>query len=192
MSNSNENIFDELKNKISGEIYTDKIRRYMHSTDGSIFRVEPACIVYPKNRQDVVEIVKFANNYQLSIHSRGAGSGLCGAAIGRGIVIDFRVALSRSASCGLPCFPDDRRNSSVVFPRRLYRLGGLHGIMARVDQTPPRESTRTASRLARPSFSGALFPCGAGNDTGDEPDRLAEAKHERTNRRDAGELGGFP
>ena len=89
MSNSNENIFDELKNKISGEIYTDKIRRYMHSTDGSIFRVEPACIVYPKNRQDVVEIVKFANNYQLSIHSRGAGSGLCGAAIGRGIVIDF-------------------------------------------------------------------------------------------------------
>ncbi len=89
MSNSNENIFDELKNKISGEIYTDKIRRYMHSTDGSIFRVEPACIVYPKNRQDVVEVVKFANNYQLSIHSRGAGSGLCGAAIGRGIVIDF-------------------------------------------------------------------------------------------------------
>lgn len=89
MSNSNENIFDELKNKIAGDIYTDKIRRYMHSTDGSIFRVEPACIVYPKSTEDVVEVVKFANKYQLSIHSRGAGSGLCGAAIGRGIVIDF-------------------------------------------------------------------------------------------------------
>lgn len=89
MSNSNENIFDELKNKIAGDIYTDKIRRYMHSTDGSIFRVEPACIVYPKSTEDVVEVVKFANKYQLSVHSRGAGSGLCGAAIGRGIVIDF-------------------------------------------------------------------------------------------------------
>ena len=89
MSNSNENIFDELKNKVTGDIYTDKIRRYMHSTDGSIFRVEPACIVYPKSTDDVVEIVKFANKYQISIHSRGAGSGLCGAAIGRGIVIDF-------------------------------------------------------------------------------------------------------
>ena len=76
MSNSNENIFDELKNKVTGDIYTDKIRRYMHSTDGSIFRVEPACIVYPKSTDDVVEIVKFANKYQISIHSRGAGSGL--------------------------------------------------------------------------------------------------------------------
>ena len=64
MSNSNENIFDELKNKVTGDIYTDKIRRYMHSTDGSIFRVEPACIVYPKSTDDVVEIVKFANKYQ--------------------------------------------------------------------------------------------------------------------------------
>lgn len=71
MSNSNENIFDELKNKVTGDIYTDKIRRYMHSTDGSIFRVEPACIVYPKSTDDVVEIVKFANKYQISIHSRG-------------------------------------------------------------------------------------------------------------------------
>lgn len=89
MSNLNENIFDELMNKIAGDIYTDKIRRYMHSTDGSIFRVEPACVVYPKNTKDVVEVVKFANKYQLSVHSRGAGSGLCGAAIGKGIIVDF-------------------------------------------------------------------------------------------------------
>ena len=68
MSNSNENIFDELKNKISGEIYTDKIRRYMHSTDGRIFRVEPACIVYPKNRQDVVEVVKFDVSFKALIN----------------------------------------------------------------------------------------------------------------------------
>lgn len=89
MSNATENIFDEIRHKISGDIYTDKIRRYMHSTDGSIFRVEPACIVYPKSTDDVVEVVKFANKYNLSIHSRGAGSGLCGASIGRGIIIDF-------------------------------------------------------------------------------------------------------
>ncbi len=62
MSNSNENIFDELKNKVTGDIYTDKIRRYMHSTDGSIFRVEPACIVYPKSTDDVVEIVNLQIN----------------------------------------------------------------------------------------------------------------------------------
>ena len=98
MSNSNENIFDELKKKITGDIYTDKIRRYMHSTDGSIFRVEPACIVYPKSSNDVIEIVKFANKYQLSMHSRGAGSGLCGAAIGRGIIIDFAKYMNKFIS----------------------------------------------------------------------------------------------
>ena len=62
MSNSNENIFDELKNKITGDIYTDKIRKYMHSTDGSIFRVEPACIVYPKSTEDVTTSYSFGKD----------------------------------------------------------------------------------------------------------------------------------
>ena len=98
MGNSNENIFDELNKKIAGDIYTDKIRRYMYSTDGSIFRVEPSCVVYPKSKDDVVEIVKFANKYQLSLHSRGAGSGLCGAAIGRGIIVDFAKYMNKFIS----------------------------------------------------------------------------------------------
>jgi len=83
------NIFEELTEKISGDVYTDTIRRYLHSTDGSIFRVEPACVVYPKNVNDVAFAVKFASRYGLSVHSRGAGSGLCGSAIGKGIVLDF-------------------------------------------------------------------------------------------------------
>jgi len=83
------NIFEELSGKIKGDVFTDAVRRYLHSTDGSIFRTEPACVVYPKDRDDVVTAVKFASRYGLSIHSRGAGSGLCGSAIGNGIVIDF-------------------------------------------------------------------------------------------------------
>ncbi len=83
------NIFEELSESINGDVYTDTVRRYLHSTDGSYFRVEPACVVYPSDVNDVVTAVKFATRYGLSVHSRGAGSGLCGSAIGNGIILDF-------------------------------------------------------------------------------------------------------
>ncbi|PLX66123.1 MAG: anaerobic glycerol-3-phosphate dehydrogenase subunit C [Denitrovibrio sp.] len=83
------NIFEELSESIKGDVYTDTVRRYLHSTDGSYFRVEPACVVYPSHVDDVVTAVKFATRYGLSVHSRGAGSGLCGSAIGNGIILDF-------------------------------------------------------------------------------------------------------
>ena len=124
MNISSDNIFDELRNKISGEVYTDKIRRYMHSTDGSIFRVEPACIVYPKSKDDVIEVVKFANKFQLSIHSRGAGSGLCGAAIGRGIVIDFAKYMNKLLS-----FEKINENEAVFECEPGYRYGELESYL---------------------------------------------------------------
>lgn len=83
------NIFEELTASVKGDVYTDAVRRYLHSTDGSIFRVEPACIVYPKDTDDVVSVVNFAHKYGMSVHSRGAGSGLSGSAVGKGIILDF-------------------------------------------------------------------------------------------------------
>ncbi|KAA0258259.1 anaerobic glycerol-3-phosphate dehydrogenase subunit C [Deferribacter autotrophicus] len=90
-----DNIFDELHEIIKGDVYTDKLRRYMHSTDGSIYRVEPSCVVYPKDEEDVKSVIDFALKYGLSVHPRGAGSGLCGSAIGKGIVIDFMKYMNR-------------------------------------------------------------------------------------------------
>jgi FAD/FMN-containing dehydrogenase/Fe-S oxidoreductase len=92
---SNYNIFDELKQKISGDVFWDPIRVYMLSTDASIYRREPAAVVYPKSTRDVIHTVKFASARGLPIHSRGAGSGLCGSAIGTGIVIDFTRYMNR-------------------------------------------------------------------------------------------------
>ncbi len=89
------NIFDELIELVQGEVFIDKLRRYMLSTDGSIYKVEPACVVYPKNQEDVKCTVEFANKYGLSLHSRGAGSGLCGSAIGKGIILDFTKYMNK-------------------------------------------------------------------------------------------------
>ncbi|MDK2791682.1 MAG: hypothetical protein PWQ25_545 [Deferribacteres bacterium] len=90
-----DNIFEELSEILEGDIYTDKLRRNMLATDGSIFRVEPACVAYPKCTEDVVKVVDFARKYGLSVHSRGSGSGLCGSAIGKGIVLDFSKYMNK-------------------------------------------------------------------------------------------------
>jgi FAD/FMN-containing dehydrogenase/Fe-S oxidoreductase len=87
--------FKDLKRRLDGEIHTDELRRYMLSTDGSIFRICPAAVVYPKSARDVVATAEVADQYGLSIHPRGAGSGLCGSALGSGIVLDFTKFMNR-------------------------------------------------------------------------------------------------
>jgi len=89
------NNLEKLSKRIAGDVHTDEIRRYLLSTDGSIFRKQPACVVYPKHTQDVVTVLSFAAKNNFSIHPRGAGSGLCGSALGSGIVIDFTKYMNR-------------------------------------------------------------------------------------------------
>lgn len=90
--------FDELTGEIEGELYTDDLRRLMLSTDASPYQLEPAAILYPKHTQDVVKTVHFAKKYNLSIHPRGAGSGLCGSSLGCGIIVDFTKFMNRLRS----------------------------------------------------------------------------------------------
>ena len=63
----------------------------LYEYDGSIDEARPDCVVFPRSTQDVVEIVRLANRYDVPIVGRGAGTGLSGGAIARrgGIVIAF-------------------------------------------------------------------------------------------------------
>ncbi len=87
--------FNQLDSSISGEVHTDALRRYMLSTDASIFRKMPAAVVYPRNTADVQATMVFAVANGMSVHPRGAGSGLCGSAVGDGIVLDFSKYMNR-------------------------------------------------------------------------------------------------
>ncbi len=87
--------FTELAATIQGEVRTDVLRRYQLSTDASIFRKMPAAVVYPRCSADVQEAVRFAVRQGLSVHPRGAGSGLCGSAVGDGVVVDFSKYMNR-------------------------------------------------------------------------------------------------
>jgi len=63
----------------------------LYEYDGSVEEAHPDAIVFPRRKQDVVEIVKLANRHELPIVGRGAGTGLSGGALARrgGIVMAF-------------------------------------------------------------------------------------------------------
>ncbi len=84
-----------LQEKIAGQVFTDPIRTGLLSTDGSIYRIQPAAVVYPASVEDVIQTIRFAGEHGLSVHARGTGSGLCGSALGSGIVLDFSKNMNR-------------------------------------------------------------------------------------------------
>ncbi|MBI9082181.1 MAG: anaerobic glycerol-3-phosphate dehydrogenase subunit C [Desulfobacterales bacterium] len=89
---------DRLAARICGDLVCDRVGRILVATDGSIFERLPVAVVYPRSVTDVVETVRFAATHHLGVHPRGAGSGLCGSAIGDGLVIDFTRYMNRLLS----------------------------------------------------------------------------------------------
>ncbi|WP_028324610.1 FAD-binding and (Fe-S)-binding domain-containing protein [Desulfatirhabdium butyrativorans] len=85
----------DLQSLICGDVAGDTVSRALVSTDGSIYRLLPQAVCYPKNVGDVQQIVHFCNDRGISLHPRGAGSGLCGGCLGNGIVIDFTRYMNR-------------------------------------------------------------------------------------------------
>jgi len=88
MEKSIEQIGSELRGMVSGDVFCDIFHRIAFSTDGSIYQIIPKCVVSPRDADDVVNVVKYANANRISVVGRGAGSGLAGESLGEGIVIN--------------------------------------------------------------------------------------------------------
>jgi glycolate oxidase len=63
----------------------------LYESDGSIEQASPDCVVFPRTKEHVVEIVNLANRFDVPLVGRGAGTGLSGGAVARrgGIVVTF-------------------------------------------------------------------------------------------------------
>ena len=86
---------DALKQQLAGDLEWDPLALCLHATDASIFRRKPSAVAYPETTADVVRVVEFCRNRGISIHPRGAGSGLCGSALGTGVIVDFTRYMNR-------------------------------------------------------------------------------------------------
>lgn len=90
-----ERIQDDLRGLVEGEVFANSIETQVYATDGSLFEVSPICVVCPKNRMDVVAVVRYARKHGLTIHPRGSGSSTVGAVLGEGIVLDMSRFMRR-------------------------------------------------------------------------------------------------
>lgn len=86
---------EELQNSIEGDLYSDDITRHIYSVDASIFEVVPQAVVLPKHLDDIVQIVKTSKKYNMPITPRGAATGITGACLGEGIIVDTSKYLNK-------------------------------------------------------------------------------------------------
>lgn len=85
-----ETIGAELAGLVKGTVRIDMCTRTAFSTDASIYRILPQCVVSPKDEQDIIAVVSYAAANQIPMAPRGAGSGLAGESLTSGIVLDCR------------------------------------------------------------------------------------------------------
>ncbi|MBB65030.1 MAG: oxidoreductase [Waddliaceae bacterium] len=92
---SMERLIRDLKNHLEGDVYSDQISRQIYSVDASIYQIEPLVIVLPKTKDDIITTSIIAKKHQVPLIGRGAGTGLAGGCIGKGIILDCSKYLNK-------------------------------------------------------------------------------------------------
>lgn len=87
--------FHTLKAVLQGELLTDNLHTIIYATDASVYRELPSAVVYPKNMEDIKQVILFCITHKLSIIPRAAGTSLAGQCVGSGIVIDTSKHLTQ-------------------------------------------------------------------------------------------------
>lgn len=80
--------FSILKASLNGDFFTDEMTRRLYATDASLYRELPIAVAYPKDEEDIVQLIHFANQHKIGLIPRTAGTSLAGQCVGNGIVID--------------------------------------------------------------------------------------------------------
>ncbi len=95
MDPERQRIQEDLRGLVGGEVRCDDLFLELYASDASLYQIRPLGVVRPRNTDDVATVVKYAAEKQIPIHARGAGSGLAGESLGRGIIIDFSRFMRR-------------------------------------------------------------------------------------------------
>ncbi len=78
-------------------VYNDKAHLIAYSYDATRNHFEPDAVVFPRNEEDISEILKYCNEHGIVIVPRGAGSGFTGGALPSkgGIVLAFEKHMNK-------------------------------------------------------------------------------------------------
>lgn len=142
----NPELIEELKQTFKGDILTDEQTLNDYSHDASLFEVKPKIVVFPKDEDDVQNLVRFvaehkAGHPELSLTARSAGTDMGGGAIGEGIIVAFgkyfnhTPTITRNVATTEPGvfyrdFEKETLKQNLIFPsypasRELCAMGGI-------------------------------------------------------------------
>ncbi|MFD2935924.1 FAD-binding and (Fe-S)-binding domain-containing protein [Spirosoma flavum] len=86
--------FASLLPSFEGDLYFDDspehtAQRILYSTDASVYQEMPIAVALPKSVVDIKRVLRFAQQYELGLIPRAAGTSLAGQVVGSGIVVDI-------------------------------------------------------------------------------------------------------
>lgn len=84
----------ELAQQLSGEFYFDTHAKHQmqlraYATDASVYQEMPLAVAIPTNERDLQILVAFAQQHNITLIPRAAGTSLAGQVVGAGIVVDI-------------------------------------------------------------------------------------------------------
>ena len=100
----------DLKSNLSGELFYDDLMKSLYATDASVYRILPLAVAYPKNTDDIKQLIKFAKAHKTSLIPRTAGTSLAGQCVGEGIVVDVSKYFTKILSF------DEKQQTVTVQP----------------------------------------------------------------------------
>ncbi len=86
--NINRSHLKKLNESLNGSLHFDETIRKIYATDASSYREIPLAVAYPKDKEDIINLIGFANAHNVSLIPRTAGTSLAGQVVGKGIVVD--------------------------------------------------------------------------------------------------------
>jgi FAD/FMN-containing dehydrogenase/Fe-S oxidoreductase len=81
-------ILQNLSAQLEGEFFYDERMRILYATDASVYKEYPLAVAYPRNKEDIARLIRFAHQYNTSLIPRAGGTSLGGQVVGNGIVVD--------------------------------------------------------------------------------------------------------
>ncbi|MFD1552863.1 FAD-binding oxidoreductase [Putridiphycobacter roseus] len=82
-------ILKELQQDLAGELHDSDMMKVIYATDASVYREMPLAVAIPKNTTDLKKLIHFANQHDISLIPRAAGTSLAGQIVGNGIIVDI-------------------------------------------------------------------------------------------------------
>src|SRR5256714_8345736 len=90
-----EELAQELRRNIRGEVRFDRGSRGLYATDGSNYRQIPIGVVIPKDENDCIETMRICRRFGAPVLSRGGGTSLAGQCCNVAVVLDFSKYMNR-------------------------------------------------------------------------------------------------